>query len=261
MELAQYFTYEPALNWAALPELPARLARHGVSVTRQSVKFDRFRERLELDSLVDGSREVLLGPAPGWYEIDLRGKHNGNDVRISIARFMNLHRQALQTITLSDFIDRDLVQSMAQFLGLQDEVPLNTSRAPERSAFVAHRFDELGTATAEKVSRFLELLGFTVVSGRGFSPASVAAKVRARLSAQAIVVVVLTPGDDATWLIQESVLGESLGKPLIVVRDHDAPFKPGLLADLEYIPFRTPHVETAFVSLLEGLRELGYHFG
>ena len=129
---------------------------------------------------------------------------------------------------------------------------------PSRTVFVAHRFDELGTSCAEKTARFLELLGFRVVTGRAYEPISVAEKVRTRLLSQAIVIAILTPGDDSTWLVQESVLGESHGKPLIVLRDRVADFKPGILGDLEYIPFVAPVVETAFISLLEGLRALGY---
>jgi hypothetical protein len=43
-----------------------------------------------------------------------------------------------------------------------------------------------------------------------------------------------------------------------VLREADADFKPGILGDLEYIPFTSPRIEGAFIAVLEGLKELGF---
>lgn len=260
MEVTHYYGFAP-INWAALPELPARLARHGIIFERATVQLSRYPDTIEHDSLDAASAEVLSGFRPSDYSIHARGKLGGLSVTLRIFRQRNMHLERLQSITLEGSTERAIVQSVAEFLGLAEDDEPTPVRALVRSAFIAHRFDDLGTSFAEKLARLLELLDFSVLSGRGFAPISVAEKVRARLLSQAIVVAILTPGDEATWLVQESVLAEARSKPLFVLRDHDATFKPGLLGDLEYIPFHSPTIETAFLPFLEGLRELGYFGG
>ena len=76
---------------------------------------------------------------------------------------------------------------------------------------------------------------------------------------QAIVFAIFTAGDDATWLTQESLLA-SLSKPLFLLKEKNYAFKPGLLGDHEYIPFTSPAIETTFIPILEGIRELGFKF-
>jgi hypothetical protein len=83
-------------------------------------------------------------------------------------------------------------------------------------------------------------------------------KVRTRLEQQGLVFAVLTPGDDTTWLIQESLLADVKGKPLVILKEQTTSFKAALLADHEYIPFDDSNIETTFIPILEGLRELGY---
>ena len=67
------------------------------------------------------------------------------------------------------------------------------------------------------------------------------------------------PHED-TWLTQESVLGEVKGKAVFLIKQHGADFKSGLFGDREYIPFSGTTIETAFIPILEGLRELSYKF-
>ncbi|HLW82345.1 MAG TPA: hypothetical protein VKS20_09920 [Candidatus Acidoferrales bacterium] len=110
----------------------------------------------------------------------------------------------------------------------------------------------------DKLARFLGLLGFAVITGRAYSPKSIADKVRSRMEQQAIVFVILTPGDDATWLVQESAIAKIQGKPLFLLKETSAEFKSGILADHEYIPFENGRVESCFVPILEGMREIGY---
>ena len=130
--------------------------------------------------------------------------------------------------------------------------------AEERKAFIAHRFDTNGTDCSDKLARFLELIGFKVVTGRAYAPKSVASKVKDRIEEQAIIFVILTPGADDIWLTQESIIGEVKGKPLIIIKEKSVEFKPGILADHEYIPFDLSNIEVGFLAILEGLRELGY---
>jgi hypothetical protein len=103
------------------------------------------------------------------------------------------------------------------------------------------------------------LLNFEVSTGRGFSPGSISEKVKARMERQSLVFAIMTAGDDSTWLIQESLLG-SLEKPLFLLKEKAYEFKPGLLGDHEYIPFTNLIIETTFVPILEGIRDLGFKF-
>jgi hypothetical protein len=78
------------------------------------------------------------------------------------------------------------------------------------------------------------------------------------INKQHLLFIILTPGSDDTWLIQESILGDIKGKPLFILKETSVNFKSGLFADMEYIPFNTSHVEASFIPILEGLRDLGY---
>jgi hypothetical protein len=137
-----------------------------------------------------------------------------------------------------------------EFLGLEPCAPAVLVERPSRSIFIAHRFDDTASALADRLARFLNILGFDVKTGRGYAPRSVSDKVRERLEQQAVVVALRTKGEDDTWLIQESILADSRGKPLIIIKELGADFKSGLLADLEYIAFQAPHIEQALVPLL-----------
>ena len=143
-----------------------------------------------------------------------------------------------------------------ELFGLTEQIQSPRVEKLERTVFIAHRFDERGQEADSKVARFLELLGFRVVTGRGFAPTPIAEKVKGRLTSQAIVIAILTTGDDSTWLVQESLLANLGGKPLFLLKEEGTSFKPGLLADVEYIPFESHAIEKAFIPLLEGLREL-----
>jgi len=104
------------------------------------------------------------------------------------------------------------------------------------------------------------LLGFEVATGEGFSPERVSTKVKRRLTAQEIVVVIISARHDITWLTQETTGASFADKPLIVLVEEGAEFKPGILGDLEYIKFPSTNISSAFIPITEGLRELGFKF-
>jgi len=43
-----------------------------------------------------------------------------------------------------------------------------------------------------------------------------------------------------------------------ILKENSVKFEPGILADHEYIPFVLTNLESGFIAVLEGLRELGY---
>jgi len=128
----------------------------------------------------------------------------------------------------------------------------------QRSVFIAHSFDEGGRSYAYQLMKFFSLIGFEIATGEGFSPEKVSSKVKRRLQAQEIVTVILSDKQDATWLTQEIVGADFNQKPIILLVEEGVEFKPGILGDLEYIPFPKNLISEAITPILEGLRELGY---
>lgn len=221
---------------------------------KQSVTLRRYPDKFTFELLEDACRDVREKGAPRFFTI-----HIGYfDKSLFISRDNNIYGEEFLHLELSGIDDPRKLDSLMEFLGLEPDEPATLPPGRPRTAFIAHRFDSAGDAAADKLARFLELLGFKVVTGRGYSPGSVAAKVRSRIEQQEVLFVVLTPGTDDTWLTQESVIAEIKGKPLFLVKDPNTEFKLGILADHEFIPFTAPNIESAFIAVLEGLRELGY---
>jgi hypothetical protein len=247
------------INWGALPELKARLEKDKISIKSCSVSLESFPDSITYQDLSEAANDVLSGESPVYYNISINGKSSDNGIfRCSVVRLRNIHNQECLFLTVDGIQETDTVDSIMNFLGLEPAEYSVLPEKPTKTAFIAHRFDNVGIECADKLARFMELLGFKVVTGRAYSPKSVSSKVRERIENQAIVFAIITPGDDNTWLTQESILSEVRNKPLIILKENDAVFKNGLLADLEYIPFESPRIESGFIAILEGLRELGY---
>lgn len=247
-------------NWGALPDLESRLTRHSIAVSSVSVELTRYPDTIKYDSLQDATNDVRKKGTPKFYVISVQGKLQDSHFSLYIFRDRNIHRQEFLSVRVSASEAPSILDSVMQFFDLKPDEPSTLPPKPPRTAFIAHRLDSTGTAAADKLARFLELLDFHVVTGRAYSPKSIAEKVRARIQEQSIVFVILTPGQDDTWLIQESLLGDVKGKPLVILKETSVDFKSGILTDKEYIPFTLPHIDACFIPILEGLRDLGYTF-
>lgn len=262
MELQRYF--EPKdINWASLEALPSRLATIGVEIARVSVSFRRYPDSYTLTSFEEATSLIREGPPAKSFRVSLWGKHGATktDYSFNISRGRNIHDEQYLVANASAPDPRPSLDLLGDLLDLTPDHSTTSATPLPRTAFIAHRFDPQGTAMADKVARLLDLLRFAVSTGRGYAPTSIAAKVKGRLENAGIVIVVYTSGTDATWLVQESLLGHVTGKPLIILKEASAAFKPGLLADLEYVPFELDNIESAFIPLIEGLTELGYDLG
>ena len=246
------------LHWASLPLLPSHLAKYGFTITEQSVSITRHPTTVRYTEWEPVLADIRQNGEPKRFVVNFRSKPNANSFSLTVRKSKyNDCDEGYILLDVSGVHTMDIVDDIAAFLALQaDEV--QPRRKVDRTAFIAHRFDELGEQLADRLARFLSLLGFEVQTGRGFSPKPVSAKVKERLNLQSIVFAILTPGDDATWLTQESVIGLAGDKPLFVLRDTNADFRPGILGDLEFVPFTAPKIEAAFVPILEGLKELGF---
>ncbi len=246
------------LNWGAVPELRGPLERLGVQIGSASAELQWGPDSITYDSLDEASRDAGEKGAPRRYSISVLGTREKKAFSLLVSRGINIHYEEYLYLSVSGISRPTEIESISSFLGLVPQEPGVIPAGPARTAFIAHRFDQTGTECADKLARFLELIGFKVVSGRTYTPGSVAAKVKSRIERQAVIFVLLTPGSDDTWLVQESTIGNVKEKPLIIIKDSAAVFSSGVLADYEYIPFDLPTIETTFIPILEGLRELGY---
>lgn len=246
------------LNWAILPDLVTRLEKQGWSITETSVEVRRYPDKLEFDSIEEACKNVRDQGAPPNYTVWLHGEVKERSCSLRLSRFKNVHNEKLLVLDMSGIKNISELDSIMDFLGLVSDELSPLPPPPPRTAFIAHRFDRVGTDTADRIARFLEFLGFNVITGRGYFPGSIREKVLARIEEQATVFAILTPGTDDAWLVQESVISEIKGKPLFILKEHSVAFKAGILADHEFIPFDASNIEATFIPILEGLRELGY---
>jgi hypothetical protein len=257
MKLTRYCEISD-INWGTLPDLDSRLNRLGVKVNSVSVELSQYPNKYEYNSLVDSVNHVKKFGAPKYFNIWVHGLFKDGQFRLNVFRNSNIHSEEFLCVTIEGSTVHEILESVIEYFGLKPDVPPVLSPKPPRTAFIGHRFDSSGVDFADKVARFLELLGFRVVTGRSFSPKSISEKVRAMVDAQHLLFIILTPGSDDTWLIQESIFGDIKGKPIFILKENSAIFKPGLFADMEYIPFNSSNIETCFIPILEGLRDLGY---
>jgi len=249
------------LNWAALPDLKSRIEQLGVTIRSEEVTLHRSPDSITYDSLQSAADAARQHGPPGHYDFVVAGKRGSENFRFHVQRILNLRNQEILLVIVDGLPNPESLDTLTEFLGLLPAEPLPAPRALRKTVFIAHRFDPHGIECVERVTRFLELLGFAIVTGRTFSPRPVAEKVRGRITEQELVIVILTPGTDNTWLTQEPIVGESKDKPLFLLKQNDFDYKAGLLSDREYIPFPPESVEVTFIPILEGLRDLGYDVG
>ena len=248
------------INWAALPDLETRIQALGYEVDSVSIELPSFPHEITYESVAEAVAVVRKDGPPKHYSIRVRGESEDRSAFLYwVHRFRNNYdeERLILEIQVDGLVEVSDVENLSDFLGIESQEKQASSNL-ERTAFIGHRFDDTGTVCAEKLARFLELLGFSVTTGRSYAPGPVSVKVRDRLTAQALVFVILTSGTDDTWLLQESLLGEASDKPLFLIKDLRSDFTPGILADHEYIPFEAPVMESTFLSVLEGLKDLGY---
>ena len=123
--------------------------------------------------------------------------------------------------------------------------------------FISFRFDDHSKALALELREFLELVDVEFVSGLGFEPRSVSAKVLARLSGQLdLFVIIHSLSGDSAWLNQEIGVARARNLPVVVLREGEVPYEPGMLGDTEYIQFPEHAISKAHVPLLQAIRFL-----
>lgn len=260
MDIRRYLEVKP-LNWEALTQLPERLARHDISIESTSIDLRRYPTDVRFRAWDEAIRNVRSDGPPRHFGITLTGHRHEAYFLLSLRQYTNdFDDERYLTLEVNNVDDMSLVDDIGAFLGLAPDTVVDAPDDPPRTAFIAHRFDQNSEQLADRLARFLSLISFRVSTGRSFSPQSVSAKVRGRVVGQAVVFVILSAGEDMTWLTQESILAYARNKPLFILLEATVAFKSGVLGDHEYIHFVAPRIDVAFVPILEGLREIGYGF-
>lgn len=180
-----------------------------------------------------------------------------NYAKINLMKSTNIHKQQFQQLTSEKIEHKMKIEEIMSVLGLNKEIDKEIKY--KKNVFIAYRFDDTGQYCADQIATFLRLMGFNVLTGRSYSPQSISNKVKERMDKQDIIIVIHTNGEEITWLTQETLLG-SVKKPLIILKQQDANFKPGILNDFEYIEFIDRNIQTTFIPILEGLNELNIKF-
>lgn len=118
--------------------------------------------------------------------------------------------------------------------------------------FVSFRFNDHSKALAFELKEFMELVNIEFVSGLGFEPRSVSEKVIDRLNEKIDVFIVIQSSlGDSAWLNQEIGIARARNLPIIVLQEENSDTNPGILGDIEYIPFPENTISKAFVSILQ----------
>lgn len=272
------------INWILLPDLltaiaesiPANERKRDDWVLSPAEKYrtSTFSQHIEVDTAEDflqfiakstepplqvevelGCIETLNGlyatrGEPAFFTL-IWGKKNR--IRIELAR-------STATIGLGHLERIEKVLQLVAASPAKAEEPSKNLTPLKKQVFIAHSFDEKGRSYAYQLTKFLNLLGFEVATGEGYSPEKVSTKVKRRLLAKELVIAIISPKEDYVWLIQEMAGADFLGKPLIPLVEQGVDFKGGVHGDLEYIKFKDGEISQTFTPITEGLRELGFSF-
>lgn len=126
---------------------------------------------------------------------------------------------------------------------------------PERlKAFVSFRFNDHGKALAFELREFLELTKVEFVSGLGFEPRSVSEKVIEKLSSPLdLFIIIQCVSGDSAWVNQEIGIAKANKIPVIVLKEEGAAETPGILGDIEYLPFSEGNISNTYVGILQAI--------
>ncbi len=122
------------------------------------------------------------------------------------------------------------------------------------SCFLSYRFNSRSKALALELSRFLELLGVTVITGAGYEPRRVDQKVITRLEQPLdFLIYLITADGESIWTRDELAFSLAKGYALVLLVESGTKIEKGLLGDWEYLEFEGNHIGDSFVGILEAL--------
>ncbi len=271
-----------AINWLLVPELLS-LVEKGIPESEKKVhqtdvllaipsfRVSTFSQSIDVDSSSDFLEFIRRSSEPARH-VDVmlechRAPKQIDHYSIKPAYLHFSWSEEGSWVEISRTDTTSALTLLAEFEGRLQLSPARPTRTEEeksrrmsRTVFLAHAFDDIGRSYAHQITRFLNLLGFQVVSGEGFSPERVSSKVRRRLTEQELVIAIVSRDEDVTWITQEIATANAVDKPLFLLILEGLALKPGILGDLEYVRFLDKQLSGAFAAVLEGLQELGFTF-
>lgn len=210
--------------------------QYTVSYLSEDIQFTKFNDVKEVAATRGRPRRVRIV-----------AKSSGG----RFARFDATHPQHISIEYYSNQLNPDV-----EIGRIQTALSLRPLLRIVETAFIAHGFDATGKQYASEVRLFLETLGIGVETGERFAPSSIPNKVKDRIEACDIFVAILSPQNDHTWIIQETMYADSMGKSPFLIVDTNVNYKPGMLGDNEYIPFQPGFISESFVKILQGVNAI-----
>ena len=126
------------------------------------------------------------------------------------------------------------------------------------TVFLGRHFDEQAKRAADKVGRFLSLIGFDVVDGEEYNAQPIPEKVRTRIRRQDIYIGLVTGQRNHDWITAEAAYALGERKHVVLLVEESSEFRPTITGgDREQIRFPLGVVEVSFIKLLEEFRSVG----
>jgi len=204
-----------------------------------SVKFTEFWTKLRIS--IDGVSDDKAEDLHQLIQDSLRLTEPTEDDERGMASLPHIARAVWQTY--------DKVEAVLQRIEASQSAATSALRC-----FVSFRFDEHSKALAFELREFLELTGVQFVSGLGFEPRSISAKVLERLQEPLdLFIVIYSTSGDSPWLNQEIGVARGRNLPILVLQEEGAQIESGLLGDTEHLFFSHGTISKAFVGILQAL--------
>ena len=220
-------------------------------------------KQLASKSIPEAAPYLENGPAPNrWVLMGTAPRADEPDLSQSLSIFIDQdYTGALVTVKSADI---DLLEAtfrqIERSFGFQ-RLPRGIGRvrwAPHATALIGCHFDETGKRAAERLQRFLSLIGFARVDiADAVRNETIQDKVRSYLDTNSFYIGIITGNRDHAWISAESAYALAKGKEVVLIIGPSVKFDPTLFGrDREHLSFATTIDET-FIGLLEDFRSRG----
>ena len=197
----------------------------------------------------------LLKQFPSSMPIEMHG-HFINKKEDKVAFIITIRKSNIKVIIEADDLNlisafHEKAREFFQASNPLEEHPKPISRyGLKKSAFLAHRFDDIGNDISARLTTFLSRLGFQVLEGSGYEGKDIPDKVMTKIRTQDIFICIVTPGE-TSWILSEAVTAKALNKYLILICQEGTEFKKGIIGqDYEYLEFPADNIEKIYSQLL-----------
>ena len=253
------------ISWGSVSISAGRSLGSDTSETRDLAEQDITNST----SLADYNHMLFTGPypeslgihrAPGSrYLLSLESGSSGGELMAlaeDVTAMLALEEHPLEPDTACDRLTADAnpVSGIEARLDRLESIVLRDNQP--LTCFLSYRFSAENVATVAELSRFLEALGITVVNPSVYEPRPITAKVRDKISRADFIVQIITSSGQSAWTSTEAGAATTMSLPVVPLIEDGVTFEPGLLGDLEWIPFARGHIADTFTSVLDAIKYL-----